>query len=209
MPAAWRAGGPSISIRTAVLPPSTRRCTRRPPLRTWPRRLGHSTFPPVRPPDFQRRGIGGSWEQDVKAFLGEVAVVGEDVGKALAAHGLHGNTVGQAIPLVQAGFIEGQASQERGTRLRQNNDIVIRKNAPGKQRSPSPRAQYPLTVERIFPWATFSYLVMNKRVGSATQVMLATRFCATVSQKQTQHQGDQQQPCSSEMYAQRVDQAGT
>src|SRR5712691_1893206 len=147
MPAAWRAGGPSISIRTAVLPPSTRRCTRRPPLRTWPRRLGHSTFPPVRPPDFQRRGIGGSWEQDVKAFLGEVAVVGEDVGKALAAHGLHGNTVGQAIPLVQAGFIEGQASQERGTRLRQNNDIVIRKNAPGKQRSPSPRARYPLTVE--------------------------------------------------------------
>jgi hypothetical protein len=84
----------------------------------------------------------------VKAFLGEVAVVGEDVGEALTAHGLHGNTVGQAIPLVQAGFIEGQASQERGTRLRQHHDIVIRKNAPGKQRRPSPRARYSFTVER-------------------------------------------------------------
>jgi len=47
------------------------------------------------------------------------------------------------------------------------------------------------------------------RTGSATQVMLATRFRATVRQKQTRHEGDQQQPCASEMYAQPVDHAGT
>ena len=45
--------------------------------------------------------------------------------------------------------------------------------------------------------------------GSATQVMLATRFRATVRQKQTQHEGDQQQPCASERHAQHVDQAST
>ncbi len=39
--------------------------------------------------------------------------------------------------------------------------------------------------------------------------MLTTRFRATVSQKQTRHEGDQQQPCASERHAQRVDQAGT
>ena len=50
------------------------------------------------------------------------------------------------------------------------------------------------------------YLVTNYHVGSATQVMLATRFRATVGQKQTRKQGDQQQSCSSEMRAQYVDQ---
>jgi hypothetical protein len=47
------------------------------------------------------------------------------------------------------------------------------------------------------------------QAGSAIQVMLPTQFRATVGQKQTRKQGDQQQPCSSERRAQHVDQAGT
>jgi hypothetical protein len=45
--------------------------------------------------------------------------------------------------------------------------------------------------------------------GSATQVMLATQFRATVGQKQPPQQGDPQQSWSSERRVQNVDQAGT
>jgi hypothetical protein len=48
----------------------------------------------------------------------------------------------------------------------------------------------------------------GSEAGSATQVMLATRCCATVGQKYRYYEGDQQQPCSSARRAQRVDQAG-
>src|SRR6266550_389335 len=47
------------------------------------------------------------------------------------------------------------------------------------------------------------------RVGSATQVMLARVFCATVGQKQHRKQGDHQQPWSSERRAHTVDRSGT
>src|SRR6266446_2851002 len=46
-------------------------------------------------------------------------------------------------------------------------------------------------------------------IGSATQVMLATQFCATVGQKQPRKQGGQQQRWSSEMRAQHVDRTDT
>jgi hypothetical protein len=45
--------------------------------------------------------------------------------------------------------------------------------------------------------------------GSATQVMLAIRFHATVGQKQTQKLGGQQQPWLSETRVQSVDRIGT
>jgi hypothetical protein len=45
--------------------------------------------------------------------------------------------------------------------------------------------------------------------GSATQVMLAVRFHATVGQTQTQTLGGQQQPWSSETRAQRMERIGT
>ena len=47
--------------------------------------------------------------------------------------------------------------------------------------------------------------IMSTDLGSATQVMLATRFRATVGQKHHSHEGGQQQPWSSEMHVQRVD----
>jgi hypothetical protein len=49
----------------------------------------------------------------------------------------------------------------------------------------------------------------SSRMGSATQVMLTTRFRATVGQKPTQHPGGQQQPWSSQSHVQRADQHGT
>src|SRR5262249_39998229 len=44
-----------------------------------------------------------------------------------------------------------------------------------------------------------------KKNGSATQVMLATRFRATVGQKHRPTEGGRQQPCSLETRAQGVD----
>ena len=46
-------------------------------------------------------------------------------------------------------------------------------------------------------------------MGSATQVMLTTRFRATVGQKPTRHPGGQQQPWSFQSHVQRADQHGT
>jgi hypothetical protein len=63
--------------------------------------------------------------------------------------------------------------------------------------------------EGIARWADATEWYGVLCFGSAIQVMLATRFRATVGQNQTRKQGDQQQPCSSERRAQHVDQAGT
>ena len=66
------------------------------------------------------RGIGSSWEHDPKALLGKMAVVGEDVGEALAAHDLHGDAICQAILLIGARLVQGQGIQESRPGLREN-----------------------------------------------------------------------------------------
>jgi hypothetical protein len=40
-------------------------------------------------------------------------VTRQDVADALGAHRLHENAIGEAIALVEAGFVEGQAVKER------------------------------------------------------------------------------------------------
>ncbi len=50
--------------------------------------------------------IGGrrpeSRKQDVKPFLGKVMVIREHIRQPFAAHGFHGDTVGEAVGFVQA-----------------------------------------------------------------------------------------------------------
>src|SRR5262249_47279286 len=62
-----------------------------------------------------------SLEQNVKPFLCEVVIVGEDIRKSMLAHGLHGNTVGQAVFLIGPGFIERQGIEKGGARLWDDN----------------------------------------------------------------------------------------
>ena len=60
------------------------------------------------------QGRGGEWggvsrKGDLEAHLREVTVVGQAFDEAVAAHDLHGDAVGEAICLVEAGLIEGNA----------------------------------------------------------------------------------------------------
>jgi hypothetical protein len=68
----------------------------------------------------------------VKTFLHEVAVVGEDVGETLAAHGLHGNTVGQAVFLIGPGCIERQGIEKGRARLRDDIPLWMVERLPDR-----------------------------------------------------------------------------
>ncbi len=48
----------------------------------------------------------------MEAFLLEVLVVGENSGQTLAAHGLHGNAVGEAVALVGTAGIKIEPGQK-------------------------------------------------------------------------------------------------
>ena len=52
-----------------------------------------------------------------------MAVVGEDFGDAGGAHGVHGNTVGEAVAFVRAGFVERQAAEELLAGLGEHVDV--------------------------------------------------------------------------------------
>src|SRR5438093_10439296 len=56
-------------------------------------------------------------KQDMKAFLCEMMIVAQDVCQALAPHRLHGDTVGQAVLLIETGFVQSQRITERGMTL--------------------------------------------------------------------------------------------
>lgn len=45
-------------------------------------------------------------EQDTKAFLGEMVIVRQDVYEALAAHDVHGDTIREAVLLIETRFVE-------------------------------------------------------------------------------------------------------
>jgi hypothetical protein len=45
-------------------------------------------------------------EQDAKAFLGEMVIVRQDVREALAAHDVHGDTIREAVLLIETRFVE-------------------------------------------------------------------------------------------------------
>ena len=51
-------------------------------------------------------------KQEGETFLGEVVVVGQDFGDALLVHDSHRNTVGEAVFLVQPGFVKGEAREK-------------------------------------------------------------------------------------------------
>ena len=72
----------------------------------------------------------GSCEQDVKAFLREMMVVAQNVCQALAAHRLHGDTVGQAVLLIETSFVQGQRIEERGMTLGNHGDVRIVEHIP-------------------------------------------------------------------------------
>ena len=45
-------------------------------------------------------------EQDVKAFLGKMVIVRQDIHEALAAHDVHGDTIREAVLLIETRFVE-------------------------------------------------------------------------------------------------------
>jgi hypothetical protein len=49
----------------------------------------------------------GSRKQDVKAFLREVVIVGQDFRQTFTAHYLHGDAIRKAVCLVRAVFVQG------------------------------------------------------------------------------------------------------
>ena len=59
----------------------------------------------------------GDSKEGSKAFLLEVAVVGEHLSDALPAHGLHGDAVGQTVALVGTLLVKAKARKERGAGL--------------------------------------------------------------------------------------------
>jgi hypothetical protein len=54
-----------------------------------------------------------STEDDLKAFLCEMVVVGQDFRNPVAAHGRHGDAVHKAVGFVIALLVQTQASQKR------------------------------------------------------------------------------------------------
>jgi hypothetical protein len=71
-----------------------------------------------------------SRKQDVKAFLREMMIVGQDIRKPILAHGLHRNTVGQAILLIRAGFIERQGIKKGRARLWDDDPLWMVEHLP-------------------------------------------------------------------------------
>lgn len=67
-------------------------------------------------------------EQDVKAFLREMVVIGEHLREPLALHYLHGDTVGQAIMLIGTRFIERQRLEKALPRLGYDRDARVRQD---------------------------------------------------------------------------------
>ena len=51
-------------------------------------------------------------EDELKPFLLKVAIVCEDLGEGMPAHGVHGNTVSEAIVLIRALFIQRETLEE-------------------------------------------------------------------------------------------------
>jgi hypothetical protein len=49
-----------------------------------------------------------SLEQDVKTFLREVVIIGENVRQSFSTHGLHGDAIRQAIMLIGTGLVQSQ-----------------------------------------------------------------------------------------------------
>ena len=58
-------------------------------------------------PCYSRR-LRGLWKQDMKTFLCEVVIVGQDFRQPFAAQHLHGDAIGEAVFLVGARLVQGQ-----------------------------------------------------------------------------------------------------
>jgi hypothetical protein len=64
-------------------------------------------------------------EDDLKAFLYELVVVGQDFRNPMASHGRHGYAVHKAVGFVIALLVQTQASQKRFTRLPMNRHPAV------------------------------------------------------------------------------------
>src|SRR5262249_495591 len=63
-----------------------------------------------------------SREQDMKAFLGEVPVVGQHLSEPLLAHHQHGGTIREAIVLIRPSQVEGQSLEKACAGLRKDRE---------------------------------------------------------------------------------------
>jgi hypothetical protein len=80
-------------------------------------------------------------KENREALLGEMVVVGQDLGHSPLSHGVHRNAVSQAIALIQPLLIQIQAGPEAGFRLRGDEDREIDRKPvdPLADLAPSPR----------------------------------------------------------------------
>src|SRR5262245_41091119 len=60
-----------------------------------------------------------SRKQNVKAFLREVMIMGQNIHQTFTAHGLHRDAIGQAVFFVQAGLVEAKTFKKGRVGLRQ------------------------------------------------------------------------------------------
>lgn len=85
------------------------------PLRIVPQRGAARRQPCARRRASTTRAVyawGSLAKEEPKPFLLKVAVVREDLGEGMPAHGVHGDAVGEAIVLIRAPFIQREALQE-------------------------------------------------------------------------------------------------
>ncbi len=73
----------------------------------------------------KREGKQRSLEQDGETLLREMIIMRQDVGDAFLSHGFHRDAVGEAVILVEAGFVECEAVEERLVGLRGYRDVGI------------------------------------------------------------------------------------
>ena len=92
-----------------------------------------------------------STENDSKALLSEMVVVGQDFQNPLATHRRHGYAVHKAVALVIALLIQTQARQEGFTRLRMNRHAPAVQNPTDRPsgRLPQMRATLSLAVQQF------------------------------------------------------------
>ena len=63
--------------------------------------------------------------------MGEMIIMRQDFADALLPHCFHRNTIGEAISLIGAGFVEGKTVEERLMGLRADDDAGIAQNPSG------------------------------------------------------------------------------
>lgn len=109
----------------------------------------------------------GLRKQDVKTFLREVVIVGEDLRKTFTTHGLHGDAIREAVCLVGTGLVQGKPLKKQLAGLMDHGDLRRRQQT-------AHRRSRPLT-EKRFPGAVCRQILVKHRIGRI-QMMVAKRL---------------------------------